>query len=59
MRQFARYNPTSLRNTVISFDALGGLPHTVGHYVDLGSAALGITLFPIGYFLDALAARRA
>jgi hypothetical protein len=36
-----------------------GLPHSVGHYVDLWSAALGLTLFPIGYFLDALTARRA
>jgi cation transport ATPase len=36
-----------------------GLPHSVGHYVDFWSAALGLTLFPIGYFLDALTARRA
>jgi hypothetical protein len=36
-----------------------GLPHSVGHYVDLWSAALGLTLFPLGYFLDALTARRA
>ncbi len=36
-----------------------GLPHSVGHYVDFWSAALGLTLFPIGYFLDALTARHA
>src|SRR5262249_48884701 len=26
-----------------------GLPDSVGHYLDLGSAVLGFTLFPIGY----------
>ncbi len=31
-----------------------GLAHRVGHYVDLWSAALGLTLFPLRYFLDAL-----
>jgi hypothetical protein len=31
-----------------------GLPHSVGHYIDLWSAALGITLFPVGYLLHAL-----
>jgi hypothetical protein len=31
-----------------------GLAHSVGHYVDLWSAALGLTLFPLRYFLDAL-----
>jgi hypothetical protein len=36
-----------------------GLPRSVGHYVDLLSAALGLTLFPMGYLLDALSARRA
>jgi len=35
-----------------------GLPDGVGHYVDFGSAALGLTLFPLGYFVDALKARR-
>jgi hypothetical protein len=34
-----------------------GLPDSVGHYVDFGSAALGLTLFPLGYFVDALKAR--
>ncbi len=31
-----------------------GLRHSVGHYVDFWSAALGLTLFPAGYLLDAL-----
>ena len=26
-----------------------GLPNSVGHYLDLWSAVLGLTLFPIGY----------
>ena len=31
-----------------------GLEHSVGHYLDLLSALLGLTLFPIGYLLQAL-----
>lgn len=31
-----------------------GLEHSVGHYVDLWSAVLGLTLFPLGYLLHAL-----
>ena len=31
-----------------------GLPQSVGHYVDLWSAVLGVTLFPIGYLSHAL-----
>jgi hypothetical protein len=31
-----------------------GLEHSVGHYLDFWSAALGLTLFPIGYLLHAL-----
>lgn len=31
-----------------------GLQHSVGHYLDLWSAVLGLTLFPVGYFIDAL-----
>jgi predicted Na+-dependent transporter len=34
-----------------------GRPHSVGHYLDLWSAALGLTLFPIGYLLHALKKR--
>jgi len=33
--------------------------HSVGHYLDLGSAVLGLTLFPIGYLLHALTKRHA
>ena len=36
-----------------------GRPHSVGHYVDFWSAVLGLTLFPVGYFLDALTRRVA
>ena len=31
-----------------------GLEHGAGHYLDLGSAALGLTLFPVGYLSHAL-----
>jgi hypothetical protein len=31
-----------------------GLEHGIGHYLDFGCAALGLTLFPIGYLLHAL-----
>ncbi len=34
-----------------------GLEHSVGHYLDLWSAILGGTLFPIGYLLHALSRR--
>ena len=36
-----------------------GLEHSAGHYLDLGSAVLGLTLFPIGYLLHALTKRHA
>lgn len=31
-----------------------GEEHSVGHYLDLSSAVLGVTLFPVGYLLHAL-----
>jgi len=31
-----------------------GDEHSVGHYLDLVSALLGLTLFPLGYLLHAL-----
>ena len=31
-----------------------GLQHSVGHYLDLGSAVFGLTLFPVGYLFHAL-----
>jgi hypothetical protein len=36
-----------------------GLRHSVGHYVDLWSAVLGLTLFPVGYLFHALIKRDA
>src|ERR1700719_3780781 len=36
-----------------------GLEHSVGHYLDLSSAVLGITFFPIGYLFNVLAKRPA
>jgi succinate dehydrogenase/fumarate reductase cytochrome b subunit len=35
-----------------------GDEQSVGHYLDLGTAVLGLTLFPIGYLLHALTKRR-
>jgi hypothetical protein len=32
-----------------------GLEHSAGHYLDLGSLVLGLTLFPLGYLLHAVA----
>src|SRR5260370_42557673 len=47
-------------------EALGLLPwmhwgrqHSVGHYVDLVSAVLGLSLLPLGYLLHIAAKRRA
>src|SRR6266568_3670261 len=31
-----------------------GLKHSVGHYLDFWSCALGLTLFPVGYLFHAL-----
>jgi hypothetical protein len=31
-----------------------GDEHSVGHYLDFGSAMLGLTLFPLGYLLHVL-----
>lgn len=36
-----------------------GLEDSFGHYLDLSSAVLGLTLFPIGYLLHALVKQRA
>ena len=36
-----------------------GSKHRVGHYLDLWSAVLGLTLFPIGYLLYALTKRHS
>jgi succinate dehydrogenase/fumarate reductase cytochrome b subunit len=34
-----------------------GHEHSVGHYVDLGTAVVGLGLFCAGYFLQALASK--
>jgi hypothetical protein len=36
-----------------------GGEHSIGHYLDIGSAVVGLTLFPIGYLAHALTKRRA
>lgn len=32
-----------------------GMEHSVGHYIDVSSAILGLALFPLGYLLHTLA----
>ena len=36
-----------------------GSEHSVGHYLDLWSAVLGFTLFPVGYLLHAVMKQQA
>jgi hypothetical protein len=36
-----------------------GQEHSTGHYIDLSSAVLGVTLFPTGFLLQALGKRNA
>jgi len=36
-----------------------GHEHSVGHYLDLSGAVLGLTLFPVGYLLHALTKQHA
>jgi hypothetical protein len=36
-----------------------GQENSIGHYIDLGSAMLGLTLFPTGYCFHALTTRKA
>lgn len=35
-----------------------GDEHSIGHYLDLGSAVVALTLFPLGYLLHVLAKQR-
>jgi hypothetical protein len=35
-----------------------GDEHSIGHYLDLGSAVMSLTLFPLGYLLHALTKQR-
>lgn len=42
------------------FAAMGwGRQHSPGHYLDLGSAIVALTLFPVGYLLRAFREQRA
>ena len=48
------------------FEALGALPwmgwgreNSAGHYIDLGCAGLALTLFPLGFLMHMLTARRS
>jgi hypothetical protein len=36
-----------------------GLEDSIGHYLDFGSAVLGLTAFPTGYLISALTIRHA
>jgi hypothetical protein len=36
-----------------------GLEHSAGHYLDLGSAVLGLTSFPLGYLFHMLTLSRS
>ncbi len=36
-----------------------GVERSVGHYLDLCSAVVGVTLFPVGYLLQAISKRPA
>src|SRR5216684_6286128 len=36
-----------------------GMEHSIGHYLDMWSAVLGLTLFPIGYLFHALGKQHA
>lgn len=35
-----------------------GSPHSVGHYLDLTSAILGLTLFPLGFLFQMVTKRQ-
>ena len=51
---------THFAEAVHMFSSLGwGQEHSAGHYLNLCSAALGLTLFPLGYLLQALTRTRA
>jgi hypothetical protein len=44
-----------LAETFVLLPSMGwGLADSPGHYLDLGSAVLGLGLFPVGYLIDAL-----
>jgi Ca2+/Na+ antiporter len=46
---------THVAESLAVFPEMGwGQPQSVGHYLNLVNAILGLTIFPIGYFLHAL-----
>ncbi|MGH9511619.1 MAG: hypothetical protein ACRD2U_05735 [Terriglobales bacterium] len=46
---------THICEALLLFPAMGwGYERSIGHYLDLCSAVLGLTLFPVGYLLCAL-----
>jgi hypothetical protein len=50
---------THVAETFQIFPAMGwGLPNSAGHYLDLVSAILGITLLSLGFIADALRRRK-
>jgi hypothetical protein len=50
---------THVAEAVHLFPWMGwGLESSVGHYLDLSSAVLGLALFPLGYLMHAIATRR-
>jgi hypothetical protein len=50
---------THVAETFHIFSAMGwGLPNSIGHYLDLGSAILGVTLLLLGFIAGALTRRK-
>ena len=50
---------THLFETLHLFPSMNwGRPHSVGHYLDLISTVLGVSLFSIGYLLHSQTTRR-
>jgi hypothetical protein len=50
---------THLSEALHLFPSLNwGRPHSIGHYLDFCGAVLGLTLFPLGYFFNALSSHR-
>ncbi len=50
---------THVAETFQVFPAMGwGLPNSVGHYIDLVSASLAITLLLLGFIIEMITRRR-
>jgi hypothetical protein len=51
---------THVSEAIGAFPWMGwGRPNSVGHYIDLCSAVLAVTLFPIGFLMHTVRARRS